>query len=125
MKTLKVDLGGKLPDNVLSVCIYLDHLAIVNGDSIEVGNDELLYHTLEVKPLHGEQETSDEPWKPFDAPRKVTVDFPVLMLDKGARAYALVVQPEKDLEAILVVAVGNEERWYDLPKDLKIELLNY
>ncbi|AUG85251.1 hypothetical protein FDJ20_gp049 [Vibrio phage Thalassa] len=125
MKTLRVDLGGKLPADASSVCIFIDPLNLVNGDSIEVDTDYLSYHPIEVKPLHEEHETSYDPWVCFEDPRKVKVDFPVINTTDGVTAYALVVQPEKDIEAILAVDIGGEYIWYDLPKDLKIELLNY
>lgn len=125
MKTLRVDLGGKLPEDASSVSIYIDPLNLVNGDSIEVGTGDLFYHTIEVKPLHEGHETSYAPWIRLDDQRKVKVDFPIINTMDSVTAYALVVQPEKDIEAILAVVSNGEEVWYDLPKDLKIELLNY
>lgn len=125
MKTLKVDLGGKLPNGAKSVCIFIDQVHLINGDTVTLGGRFLNYHTLEVTPLHELSEQSNEPWQPWPDDRKVTVEFPVIGVPDGTEAYALVVQPDCEIPAILAIDTGSENLWYGLPKDLKIELLNY
>lgn len=125
MKTLTVDLGGKLPEGQVAMAIFFDHVNIINGDTIEIGIDRLSYCGAEVKfRKDGDYETGDYWAGMYEDTRIVTVEFPAIQLPKGIRAYGLIVQPDKPIEAILSVVSNEKEVWYELPKDLKIELLN-
>ena len=97
MKTLTVDLGGKLPEGAHSLCIYLRHKDITEGgEGKEVRDD-----------------------------RTVSIELSVIKLDEGYTGYAIVVQPTSTDLPVLVAAYDNEDKTYwFIPEDLKIELLN-
>ncbi len=125
MKTLKVNLGGKLPENATAVCIFLEHENVLNGDHVFADRESLMFHRLEVKP-RGDLPQSDEDWQEWvKEDRQVEVQLPCLDIMDGVEVTAVVVQPGKDIEAILVVTDGVDTHWYDLPEKVKIDLINY
>ncbi|BBL19297.1 hypothetical protein KIT04_128 [Vibrio phage KIT04] len=125
MKTLRVDLGGKLPDKIAAVCIFIEPGHLLNGEQIIADRRALLFNEEEVRPLHEKEEAQNTPWCVWEDGRSIEVRLPAIKIPESITPYALVVQPGCTIEAVLAVEVDGLTCWYDLPKDLKIELLNY
>lgn len=127
MKTLKVDLGGKLPEGVYSLCIYIRHKDITEGGEGKVNKDLLLYCNQLVTKVDNEEDagTVKDCWTEVNDDRTVSIELSGIKLDEGYTGYAIVVQPTSTDLPVLVAAYDNEDKTYwFIPEDLKIELLN-
>lgn len=127
MKTLTVDLGGKLPEGMLSLCIYLQHEDITEGGEGKVYKEHLSYCNQLVTKVDNEEDagTVKDCWFDVSDDRTVSIELSGLKLDPGYTGYAIVVQPTSTDLPVLVAAYDSEGKTYwFIPEDLKIELLN-
>ena len=76
MKTLTVDLGGKLPEGAHSLCIYLRHKDITEGGEGKVNKDLLLYCTQLVTKVDNEEDagTVKDCWAEVSDDRTVSIE---------------------------------------------------